>query len=1591
MKDGGLITPDMYIPNNLTTTFSGIGYVAIDVNALVLCAIERYSLNVRQLPFYTVLLHFNYIVENLKVSSLKDMRFFYEESGDAYIDHMIRMLDDGGFCEFSEINFCTRNDRIGFVFTCLKREGLIKFCHDAGLYVVLQEHAYFEFPYMHSLILKPSLRYISDSIYSGEILDKLATLNIKENRKEESIIDSANINSNIESILNKWFGVNSLEELTNKSYVSGCELSFVKSEDVISKERLDILFNLWKNGCSMKFDGRIFMGLYNQVSECNDEGSFNFKVEPIASAKDFKDASPWLGGDLDLIMPPVPAKPNLRHLANIRRSALSMFEESCQYSMVSGGEPKEERKVSDKVRQIIAQNSARIFEERRRKDNEWLENFYGAYSRLNGLSAKKKFIEGIRLKNDYINNKLLLLKIELYEQFWELEKKKESPDEHVLIPLYLACLNYIEIRCVKNENLSIEIGKKVKEEGEEEKADKTKEKNKRNKSKKSGTNNGKDTSNSKNPDRVNREFIAELEFVLGCLVNAGFEATVREIVERYELPVNIHYRTNGTSMPNDIDLYFQLKFVGEHLKRTLGTRKDRRVPFDPDQWQVDLLDAVDANKSAVVAAPTSSGKTFVCFYAIEKILKNSDTDVVVFCLPTKALANQVSADIYARFTPKNCRMALQGTLMNDKCTEPFTCQVLITIPGMLESLLNDTSRRETLEYEYSSDSKKENDNESYPNKSSDEYESSESSSSSDDALSNQEDLTGLNEYNSNNTSMKNNSKERSDDIKNVNNNIKIKNTSNSMKNNSKERNKDIKNTDNNIKTKNNRNSKGSRNNNMMNIDRIKYIIIDEVHKINDPTIGLSIERIIHLAKCPLLLLSATIGNLDVFYGWFRDIEASKGRETLIITHNERYCELKPYVWKGCDGTDNLDKPMDNTSDNDCRSNLTDNSNNSGISSDIKNLSAKNKLIPLNCMFAYSFTYLKEFGFSNDINFLPEELLNLYYYIYIVLRPEQKKKIKKLAPKNFFKSNIISKAEVKQYELHLLRTFESWLRKGLLGEDQVREVYRLLVGDTFNSFPEVYDESFLMSNLLPLLLLLRDKDMMPVIVFNTDRELVTRMARFVWQELEKMDIRKKKDKFAEKMRKETKRNRDNEKTKNSWIEESIAMEQHIDTDTRDIRFTFLDPLTKLTDVEVREELGDVRKTPKYVLDMVYRGIGIHHAGMERKYRSAIEILFRKKHVRVIFATETLALGINMPCRTVVFAGDSLELDPMNYKQMAGRAGRRGYDTLGNVVYFGIPKNRVQNLMVSKLPEIKGLYSFCNSSLVSFNITDSLVRHSLLGRTCAEELFGGHSDKEAGNQMAEVKDNQMAEVKDNQMAEVKDNQMAAKTEGKACKTINGRYTWFAEGFADEKKRSELIKFQKEYLTSIFPSTYLWDLYISNRGQDNAVFVFGMLIHYGEINFDPEPFIITLAHLFEVRPCLPTYHSILPPLPTNTANFLLRINRSYKDVINHFYSPELRTLASATDSPLYYIKSFIYTLDVPKNNYIYEFFKHGSAQRIFLRNGIQCGDLWLALFNIDNLITSLIKLFTTYDSKKRIDDLKKLKRIYEIFDKKFKAIFS
>ena len=124
-----------------------------------------------------------------------------------------------------------------------------------------------------------------------------------------------------------------------------------------------------------------------------------------------------------------------------------------------------------------------------------------------------------------------------------------------------------------------------------------------------------------------------------------------------------------------------------------------------------------------------------------------------------------------------------------------------------------------------------------------------------------------------------------------------------------------------------------------------------------------------------------------------------------------------------------------------------------------------------------------------------------------------------------------------------------------------------------------------------------------------------------------------------------------------------------------------PLSLLTPIEAEALRSQVDafldRTPEAgrtdQIEPLYRGIAAHHAGILPAWKGLIEELFQQGLIKVVFATETLAAGINMPARTTVISSLSKRTDlghrllnPSEFLQMAGRAGRRGMDVQGYVV-------------------------------------------------------------------------------------------------------------------------------------------------------------------------------------------------------------------------------------------------------------------------------------------------------------------------------------
>ncbi|KAM0676584.1 hypothetical protein BDAP_002880 [Binucleata daphniae] len=1233
---------------DVSTAFTGTGSLVIDLNTLTKHIITHFNLSKESVPVFTLLHAFNYIISNLHLTfdDITIVNFTFMQN-DSYLHLLSIFLENHintATCNFLRIQKIETYEQLQYfieeerIALCVSSEILLTYFLSNGIYTAILDDLEFRMPSAYMFVYEP---YFQLTKKNKNDIKKLIIEEIEKSKAKNSKETVPSNKTNCKDTYNKESNVIMfcLDVLSNKS----------EKERKIEEETVKCMINsrdkllniqIYNENIDTQEDlcyqiERVTMHNSN-IEKTNAEHKDNkTDKESIATLKEYnkfvmqdnvtEQLKKYISvkNELDLSIH-IPKKKfvanHQKQTFHLQVQAESLYGDLLKVTDINKKE-KTEMKITSKQKKLIDENKKRLEVENQKKENVFLKNIFERYK--NATHEQRKNIidfETLEIYSTNIQVKIMLLKIECYYKEWEIEQRKEEVNEGALVPCYLACLELINM--IKDENYKArnknnecsDNEKRNNKEGhtKNSKAN-TKNSNKENIKKhnlkkhnvekhnieKHNVNVSNSTNHSNNKDIANESvlpeqilfdtliFDSEFSFAIQKLIECGFESTALEILENTfnakiikEKKDNFKFSMKCKSKPNDKDIYFQMKYAGDKLKRTLHGKSDSRVLFTPDGWQIKLLDMVDQNKSAVVCAPTSSGKTFITFYAIEKVLRESDKDIVIFCLPTKALANQVMADVYARFSCKTYKTnkVLQGILMPDFKTNAYNCQVLITVPSMLESLLKtlhnmkDEAKGSNFAIinecnAIKSTIKKSMSNEFVPEKIN-------IMQKIKKELQESEDKKGLSE----------------DDM--IASDVALK--------------------------KNN-----------FTLDSIKYIIIDEVHKIGSDEMDGCIERVIHLSPSPLLILSATLGNFSGIYEWISKIEERKGREVGLVMHNERYCELKPYVYKKsdinvCDINVSNVNACDSSSDDD-KNGVTDTKDNNNV----ENINKANDsiLVPINPLFAFTYQRIKQYGFSNDSSFLPEELLDIYYAIFAVLKKDQKHLIQEMRPKNFFKSNILTKKDIKLYETYVIDKFTEWIKNEVISDEQLREMYDYIVKDTYQAFNddttkvpdevlgEVENDSnkianelqndtnnvcvntneieidtkkvqtdimndtveFLENNIENLVMHLKSKNLLPCIIFNSDRHVCNSLAKKVYDYLEKEEMNENigKDKKKERFMKDQKRNRDKEiLNKDNWIDESIFEAQNVNllkNEKKNIKYCFFESLYRKSDYELKDVL------------------------------------------------------------------------------------------------------------------------------------------------------------------------------------------------------------------------------------------------------------------------------------------------------------------------------------------------------------------------------------------------------------------------------------
>ena len=779
---------------------------------------------------------------------------------------------------------------------------------------------------------------------------------------------------------------------------------------------------------------------------------------------------------------------------------------------------------------------------------------------------------------------------------------------------------------------------------------------------------------------------------------------------------------------------FQLTRMGPWMKRDVGAVQDPRASRLLDSWQIDVLNCIDSYKSCLVVAPTSAGKSFMGFHAMSRVLE-TESGILVYVAPTKALVDQVVSEVFAKFAKvaKAPGSILCGAFTREMRIVPTNCRILVTVPQCLEILLLSRGLagpggwRSNLRWvifdeihcinmgdgavwerllplvpcPFMALSATVGDVENFSTwlgslaEAKAEYQSErpqlivapkkEEASSAPAATTGKPGAKPLHPK----LAAKLAQKEQG--------------------------------------------GKGKGGKGGKNAKNAKDTAAAAASSADaDAADGDS-------ATSP----AGTAEPVELFPGFVKE-------PFKFIQYSHRYSDLYKYLMIPRFYVD--EKQFDHTSAR--PENLTQAK--VQILSELRSMHPWMGLLPERFLEA-----------PPTSAFTPKECLQVYEamakFAHLATTTPPQLKLEKalsadaveallaLKPERFFnEGSIIDQRMMRLYETAIKQAFYDWCHDY---QDLASLVLKELTGDVIQEVnnataagiplgKDLGNEQFLLESLPNFVEVLREQSWLPAIVFNFDPQFCEKLAialnaTMIEREQQwrtSSEYRNARLKYAEAMKEyevQKKRMERGSKKKDKRNDEDAPkdgdqlMEEPVDPDwelaegttfTRDGEVEPVDDLkAELTSLKLRGVNG-------LLVDAIRRGIGVHHVGLHSKYRQAVEHHFRTGQIKIVFATETLALGMNMPCRATVFAGDSPNLTPLQYRQMSGRAGRRGYDPLGRVIFWGVPVHRVTYLEGAKLAPIRGQFPLSTS----FNLRGLLLSTA--------DLTGSKKKRRAGQQEA-----------------------------------------------------------------------------------------------------------------------------------------------------------------------------------------------------------------------------------------------------------------
>ena len=456
-------------------------------------------------------------------------------------------------------------------------------------------------------------------------------------------------------------------------------------------------------------------------------------------------------------------------------------------------------------------------------------------------------------------------------------------------------------------------------------------------------------------------------------------------------------------------------------------------------------------------------------------------------------------------------------------------------------------------------------------------------------------------------------------------------------------------------------------------NNFKWVILDEIHMIGKLE-GSAMELISKiLSNCSFLCLSATIGNLEELKLWF-DTVINKNVETIICT--KRFFNLQKFFYNNENKKLEILNPLSLTS-----------------LDEFKNGTIINKSLNPTPLDTWSLV-TKMLDKNIDLNYL-----NPYIF--------------------FEKLELIELTKTFEYFNKLIIFMVEYYNKY---ENQIKEIL-----DEYSNYNfENYN-----TNLINFIDNLRDNKMFPAIIFQQNNISCLDIVRKTSEEIDLKESLKYPNLRKERINKdkETKRiNKKLEKELSNLTDKQLDIKLKVNKDFvfdiiprsgDDINIPHDDFIynkdNKFTENEIKDWVNQfkmyfpfINGDYHYLIKLLWRGIGVYVNGLPDGYLRLIQKLASNKKLAIVFSDSSLVFGISMPFRSsIIYTNNLIEdnLDPMMYHQMAGRAGRRGLDKEGNVIFVGYSWERIKELSISSIPNIEGMnrliWSFVQANDMSSN--------------------------------------------------------------------------------------------------------------------------------------------------------------------------------------------------------------------------------------------------------------------------------------------------